>query len=255
MLDATWMAAAAVAVFALAGLVKGVVGLGLPTVSMALLALFMPPAQAAALLLLPSLVSNVMQMRPTGMLRPLLARLGWMQLGIVLGTLGGMVCWGGVGSLPAARMALGLALVVYALWGLWGPSLPLPLAHQAWLGLVAGTVTGVITALTGVFVVPAVAFLQSLGLARQALMQAMGLCFTVSTLALGAGMLWLGQGQVGAGSSDGNRAWLLSALMLIPALAGMRWGEALREKLSPALFKKILMLSLLVLGIYMGLER
>ncbi|MEG0202205.1 MAG: sulfite exporter TauE/SafE family protein, partial [Comamonas sp.] len=76
MLDATWMAAAAVAVFALAGLVKGVVGLGLPTVSMALLALFMPPAQAAALLLLPSLVSNVMQMRPTGMLRPLLARLG-----------------------------------------------------------------------------------------------------------------------------------------------------------------------------------
>ncbi|WP_120969640.1 sulfite exporter TauE/SafE family protein [Comamonas sp. lk] len=251
MLDAIWMAAAAVAVFALAGLVKGVVGLGLPTVSMALLALFMPPAQAAALLLLPSLVSNVMQIRPTGMLRPLLARLGWMQLGIVLGTLGGMVCWGGVGSLPAARMALGLALVVYALWGLWGPSLQLPLAHQAWLGLVAGTVTGVITALTGVFVVPAVAFLQSLGLARPALMQAMGLCFTVSTLALGAGMLWLGQGQMGSGSL----AWLLSALMLIPALAGMRWGEALREKLSPAVFKKILMLSLLVLGIYMGLER
>ncbi|MEG0556665.1 MAG: TSUP family transporter, partial [Comamonas sp.] len=127
----------------------------------------------------------------------------------------------------------------------------LPLAHQAWLGLVAGTVTGVITALTGVFVVPAVAFLQSLGLARQALMQAMGLCFTVSTLALGTGMLWLCQGQIGAG----NRAWLLSALMLIPALAGMRWGEALREKFSPAVFKKILMLSLLVLGIYMGLER
>ena len=255
MLDATWMAAAAVAVFALAGLVKGVVGLGLPTVSMALLALFMPPAQAAALLLLPSLVSNVMQMRPTGMLRPLLARLGWMQLGIVLGTLGGMACWGSVGSLPAARMALGLALVAYALWGLWGPSLQLPLAHQAWLGLVAGLVTGVITALTGVFVVPAVAFLQSLGLARQALMQAMGLCFTVSTLALGAGMLLPGQASMSADSGDLSRGLLASALMLIPALAGMRWGEALRDKLSPAVFKKILMLSLLVLGIYMGFER
>ena len=47
-----WMAAVAIAVFGVAGLVKGVVGLGLPTVSMALLALFMPPAQAAALLLL-----------------------------------------------------------------------------------------------------------------------------------------------------------------------------------------------------------
>ena len=54
-----WMAAAAIAVFGLAGCVKGVVGLGLPTVSMALLAVFMPPAQAAALLLLPSLVTNL----------------------------------------------------------------------------------------------------------------------------------------------------------------------------------------------------
>jgi uncharacterized membrane protein YfcA len=40
MWDAWWMLAAAVAVFGLAGVVKGVVGLGLPTVSMALLALF-----------------------------------------------------------------------------------------------------------------------------------------------------------------------------------------------------------------------
>ncbi len=51
--------AAAAAVFVLAGLVKGVVGLGLPTVAMGLLALRMPAAQAAALLVVPSLVTNV----------------------------------------------------------------------------------------------------------------------------------------------------------------------------------------------------
>ena len=155
------MVAAAIAVFGLAGCIKGVVGLGLPTVSMALLAVFMPPTQAAALLLLPSLVTNLVQMRPAASLRPLLQRLGWMQLGIVLGTLGGVALWGGVGSLPAARAGLGLALVIYALWGLSGLRWQTPVAHQAWLGAVCGLLTGAIAAVTGVFVVPAVAFLQS----------------------------------------------------------------------------------------------
>jgi uncharacterized membrane protein YfcA len=249
MWDAWWMLAAAVAVFGLAGVVKGVVGLGLPTVSMALLALFMPAGQAAAWLLLPSLVTNVVQMRPLPTLLPLLRRLGWMQVGIVAGTVGGMLWWGPVGQAAVARMALGVALVVYALWGLWGPGLQLPERHQAWLGLVCGVLTGGITALTGVFVVPAVAFLQSLALGRQALMQAMGLCFTVSTLALGAGMALAqrpGQGAIAWGSTV-----LVSALMLLPALAGMAWGERLRQSLSPQVFKRVLMLSLLALGIYM----
>lgn len=248
-----WMAALAIGVFGVAGLVKGVVGLGLPTVSMAMLVLFMPPAQAAALLLLPSLVTNVVQMRPMNSLPALLKRLRGMQLGIAAGTLGGMAVWGSLGSLPQAHLALGLALVVYALWGLSAPSLQIPLAHQAWLGLVVGALTGVITALTGVFVVPAVAFLQSLGLARQALMQAMGLCFTVSTLALGLGMWWFG--KEGAVSGGLGLGLVVSGLMLIPALAGMHWGEVLREKLPAGAFKKILMLSLLVLGVYMLLKR
>lgn len=45
--------------FLLAGFVKGVVGLGLPTVSVGLLGLAMPPMQAAALLIVPSMVTNV----------------------------------------------------------------------------------------------------------------------------------------------------------------------------------------------------
>ncbi len=249
MWDAWWMLAAALAVFGLAGVVKGVVGLGLPTVSIALLALFMPTGQAVAWLLLPSLVTNVVQMRPMSTLRPLLRRLGWMQLGIVAGTVGGMLWWGPVGQAAMARMALGVALIVYALWGLWGRSLHFPERYQAWLGLLCGLLTGAVTALTGVFVVPAMAFLQSLALSRQTLMQAMGLCFTVSTLALGAGMA-LSQGP-GHAAIAWDSAVLVSALMVLPALAGMAWGERLREALSPQVFKRVLMLSLLALGVYM----
>ncbi len=47
--------------FLLAGFVKGVIGLGLPTVSIGLLGLLMTPAQAAAILVVPSLVTNIWQ--------------------------------------------------------------------------------------------------------------------------------------------------------------------------------------------------
>jgi len=43
--------------FLLAGFVKGVIGLGLPTVSMGLLTLVMAPAKAASLLIVPSRAS------------------------------------------------------------------------------------------------------------------------------------------------------------------------------------------------------
>ena len=49
------------AMFALAGFVKGVIGLGLPTISMGLLVLVMRPVEAAVLVL-PSLLTNVWQM-------------------------------------------------------------------------------------------------------------------------------------------------------------------------------------------------
>jgi hypothetical protein len=59
---------AATLTFLLAGLVKGVIGLGLPTVSMGLLSLVMAPAKAASLLIVPSFVTNVWQLArtPTG---------------------------------------------------------------------------------------------------------------------------------------------------------------------------------------------
>ena len=76
--------AAITAIFVLAGFVKGVIGLGLPTVAMGLLALLMTPAQAAALLVVPSFLTNVWQaMGPE--LIPLVRRLWPMLLGICAG--------------------------------------------------------------------------------------------------------------------------------------------------------------------------
>ena len=112
---------------------KGVVGLGLPTLSMALLALWMVPAEAAALLIVPSLVTNLWQLKPWGALGPVLKRIAPMQVGIVAGTLAG--AWAlGAPSGTWASMALGIALIAYALWALAGIHLAVAPRTERWLG-------------------------------------------------------------------------------------------------------------------------
>ena len=233
--------AAVVAVFVLAGVVKGVVGLGLPTISMALLALVMAPAQAAALLIVPSLITNLWQALPWATLRAVLRRIAGMQAGVCAGTVAGAL-WLGPPSGAWADICLGLALVAYAAWGLFGSPPTVPSRHEQWLGIAVGAVTGVITAATGVFVIPAVPYLQALKLDKDALIQAMGISFTVSTVALAAG-LWLNGGYTTGAASA-------SMLMLLPALAGMALGQRLRDRLSPRTFKLCFMVSLALLGAY-----
>lgn len=232
---------AVVTVFVLAGVVKGVVGLGLPTISMALLALVMAPAQAAALLIVPSLITNLWQALPWVTLRGVLRRIAGMQAGVCAGTVAGAL-WLGPPSGDWAGIFLGLALVAYAAWGLFGSPPTVQPRHEQWMGIAAGAVTGVITAATGVFVIPAVPYLQALKLDKDALIQAMGISFTVSTVALAAG-LWLNGGYTAGAASA-------SLLMLLPALAGMALGQRLRGRLSARTFKLCFMVSLALLGAY-----
>jgi uncharacterized protein len=173
--------------FLLAGTVKGVIGLGLPTVAMGLLGLAMLPAQAAALLIIPSTITNLWQLSFGGHLGALSKRLWPMLLLIFLGTgLGSL--WLGMDGGPWVVRALGGALLVYALCGLLLPTLRVPAGSERWLGPLCGLLTGIVTSATGVFVIPAVPYLQALGLHRDQLVQALGLSFSVSTLALAAGL-------------------------------------------------------------------
>lgn len=231
--------------FVLAGTVKGVIGLGLPTVAMGLLGLAMSPAQAAALLIVPSTVTNLWQLAAGGHLRALLRRLWPMQLMIFIGTLLGSV-WLGIDSGAWAAHALGVALLVYALYGLCHPGLHLAPRHERWLGPLCGLVTGIITAATGVFVIPAVPYLQALGLHREQMVQALGLSFTVSTLALAVGLA--GQGALG------GEALGASLVVLIPALLGMWLGQCLRQRISAVLFKRCFFIGLALLGAHLALN-
>jgi hypothetical protein len=232
-------AAAIAAVFLLAGIVKGVVGLGLPTLAMGLLTLMVAPAQAATLLLAPSFVTNLWQMLAGPHLRALLRRLWPMLAAASIGTVAG----GGLlarGNAATAAAALGAALILYAAVALAAPRLRVPAAAEPWLGPLAGFATGLVTGATGVFVVPAVPYLQAIGLEKDALVQALGLSFTVSTVALGAGLA-LHQAFAPA-------AVLASLLALVPALLGMALGQWIRTRVAPRIFRLCFLASLALLG-------
>lgn len=97
---------------------------------------------------------------------------------------------------------------------------------------------------TGVFVIPAAPYLQALGLEKDELVQALGMSFTVSTLALAAGLAWHGALSVG------NLA--TSTFAIVPALAGMLAGQSLRNRISPATFRRWFLVCLIVLGTEMA---
>ena len=227
--------------FLLAGGVKGVVGLGLPTISLALLTAAFGLKEAMALMLIPSFVTNAWQGLVGGALAAILKRL-WLMLTVVC-----LGVWLGAGILAKSDAVLlsgllGIVLCTYSLVSLASLRILPPDDHEAWLSPIVGLVNGFLTGLTGSFVVPGTLYLQALGLSRDVLIQAMGVLYTVSTLALGLALAenHLLPPALGA----------ISAVAVLPALVGMMVGQRVRKSLSESGFRKVFFGSLLILGLY-----
>ncbi len=227
--------------FFVAGFVKGVIGLGLPTVSLALLTATVGLIPAMGLLIVPSFVTNVWQAIQGRAFVSILKRLWPFLAATVIGTLLGAK---GLTSFDASLLAalLGGLLIIYASLNLHRPKVPDISRIETWLGPLAGAVTGVLTGLTGSFVVPGVMYLQALAMPRDVLIQAMGVAFTVSTVALA---LALNDQRL-----ISQELGIQSAAGVVPAIIGMVIGQRVRSKLSESLFLRIFFAALAVLGIY-----
>jgi uncharacterized membrane protein YfcA len=237
-----WTLAIVATVFTLAGAVKGVIGLGLPTVSLALLVLVLPITEAIALMIIPSIVTNIWQGAVGGRAMEIVKRL-WPMFILTC-----LTVWIGAGVLVGADAlivtgVLGLLLALYSGYSLTRPQVPPPGRHEVWMTPAVGAVAGFFTGLTGSFVVPGTLYLQALGLPRDTLVQAMGIAFTICTAAL-----WVAMGARGLLGSD---VTLVSAGALIPATLGMVAGQRLRRLLPEATFRKVFFAALLAMGLFL----
>jgi len=231
------------ATFLLAGTIKGVIGLGLPTISLALLTVAFDLTTAMVLLLVPSFVTNLWQAGAGGNAGVIVRRL-WPFLFLATAGVGVGAAFLTRVDLNMLSALLGLLIIAYASLGLGGIQLTVRPSQEILTGTVLGAVNGVLTGMTGSFVVPGVMFLQAIGLPRDMLVQAMGMLFTVSTLALG----------IALGVSDllSTDYGLMSASGVLPAVIGMVVGQQIRKHIPEDLFRRVFFFSLLVLGFYIA---
>lgn len=230
-----------IAIFLLAGTVKGVLGFGLPLVSLGLLAVFWDLTTAISVLLLPALVTNVWQASAGGYAGPLWRRL-WLFL-----LMASVTIWLGTAVLSYGQLSsaiLGSLLMAYALSGLAGLRVQIARRYERINGVAFGLLNGFCTGMTGNFAFPGLLFLQGIGLSRDQLVQAMGMLFTLSTLVLAAAMYGRGLLTI--------QLKILSLSAVMPALLGMMIGQRVRRRLSEARFRQVFFIGIAGLGAYIA---
>ncbi len=230
--------------FLLAGFVKGVVGLGLPTISLALLTALLDLPTAMALLVVPAFCTNIWQGLIGDHIALLLRRLWPLLLALIPFVWAGTALSDLFETAILARV-LGAMVIIYAALSFRSVLYIIPPPLQAWLAPLCGAINGVLTGLTGSLFLPGVVYLQAIGLSRDQLIQAMGLLFALSTLALGISLQETGRIDVGL--------WQISGLALLPALFGMHCGKICRGYLSDDLFRRVFLSGLALLGLYIML--
>ena len=238
-LDATFVASA-LCVLLLAGLVKGVIGIGLPLITIPALSFFVGVPQAIAIMSLPILVTNGYQAFASRELA-CVGRRFWPLLlallaGVVLGT--SLLVTLNERSLYAI---LGVTVIAFGLLNLSNPSFHLRARGELWLGPPVGFGAGVLGGLSNFFGPPIVLYLVALKLPRETFVAAVGLAFFVGSIPL-YGLL-VSFGIYGWGEA------MASTVALLPVLLGVKLGERLRRRVPQELFRRLVLGLLLVIGL------
>mgnify|MGYP006284449637 FL=1 len=228
------------AAFLTAGVLKGIVGLGMPIVVIGITAPVFGLATAIQLIILPGAVTNVRQALRGGMVARILRRQKWLLATSCLGIwLGSAVLAGGEG-VWLSRL-LGAALVSFALYALFLPQLPAPGRAESVVAPVVGLTSGLMSGMVGVWAVPGVVWMTLLRLPRDELVQTLGIVFVTLSVALA--------GSFAQRALLDGTTLALSVAALPAMFAGLFVGERLRARIPEAVFRRVFLVALLVLGV------
>ncbi|WP_074738081.1 sulfite exporter TauE/SafE family protein [Ruegeria halocynthiae] len=224
-----------------AGWVKGMVGFAMPMVLVSGLSMMLPPNLALAGLILPTLVTNSLQALREGRTA---AVASVRKFRVFLGV--GLICLLASAQLinvlspKAFLLTLGVPVFFFALVQLMGLRLTLQ-APSVRVEAIVGAVAGAVGGISGVWGPPTVAYLTALNTSKKDQMRVQGVIY-------GLGALALVVAHVGSGILRAETA-LFSALLVLPALAGMRGGLFLQDRIDQVQFRKLTLLVLLIAGL------
>ena len=237
-----WELALALAVTLFAGFVKGAVGFAMPMIMISAFGSFLPKETALALLILPTLFTNLAQA----------FRQGWREawesvvkyrryVSMVVIFL--IISAQFVTVIPQSAMyfLLGAPILAFTLWQLSGRSLAIRIEHRARVETVLGVIGGLYGGISGIWGPPLIIYLISVGVEKRETVRVQGVVFLVGAAVLTAAHLR-------SGVLDA-RTFPLSALMVVPAAIGLWAGFGMQDRLDPARFRRWTLILLALSGL------
>ncbi|MBM3647281.1 MAG: sulfite exporter TauE/SafE family protein [Alphaproteobacteria bacterium] len=229
--------------FIVAGIAKGAIGMGLPPIALAVMSFAVPLEAALAIMVVPTMATNVWQAIYGGGFRRLLVRFRTMAAASVAALMFVAIAFDQLGSQQAMAW-VGVILVVYAGLALtaWRPAVSR--ATERWANPLVGLASGAVAGITGVAAVPFLPYMQSLDIDRHDLVQALGVMFLFIMGALTAALALQGAftpvslaGGIGA---------------LAPTFLGVWLGQRARRAVSAETFRRVFLIGMLVVGLQMA---
>ena len=216
-------------IFFLAGTIKGTLGIGLPTASVTMMALFLPPKMALALVVFPILTTNFRQFYRSKNHKEVTTRFRLMAVVLFI-SLGMTTFFTARLESDQIRMVIGSAICIFCVTSWSFPYFELPEKLDAIFQMIFGFLSGVMGGLTSIWAPPLVIYLIGKKVDRETFIATSGFLFSVGSFPLLIGFILNGMMTYELG--------LLSIFCIIPTFFGYIMGESLREKLSAELFRK-----------------
>ena len=225
-------------IFLVSGLIKGFLGIGLPTAAMGLLTLVMPPTEAISLLVLPILATNSFQFYRSENRVEIAQRYKFFALAIMVSIF--ITSWH-ITAFPTAvlTIAIGIAMVVFSTNQLFGLSVPIGSGLRWQIGV--GILSGILGGLSSIWAPPVAMYLIARNASKEHFIAATGFLFLAGSFPLALGLYLSGVLTF---------VTLVKSLMgLVIVLIGFRIGELLRGRISQEMFRKVILMVFLIMGV------
>ena len=229
--------------FIVAGIAKGAIGMGMPPIAIGLMSFAVPLESAIAIMVVPTMVTNIWQAVYGGGFRPLMRRFGTMAATAMIGILGVGYLLSDLGSSSTSGW-VGVLLVLYSLIALTPYRPRVPRRVEPWANPLIGLASGAVAGTTGVAAVPFLPYMQSLDMDRHELVQALGIMFIFIT-----GMLAVSLALHGAYHLTTSVAGIAA---VAPTMVGVWIGQHARRRLSPETFRRIFIFGMLGVGLQLA---
>lgn len=240
-----FMPLAIATVVAVAAFAHGLIGVGFPLITTPCIALFTDLKTAVLITVLPNILLNVLSILRGGNWRASLARHWRLAAYVLVGSLVGTQLLIGLPAAPL-KLALGLMMLVSInlnrLKKLDWSALTRHRLSEAGFGLVAGVLSGTVN----VSVPPLAIYFMGMDLSPTATVQVFNLCFIVGKLT-----------QAGTLAAHGQFTLAIlwqSALLTVLAVACLIPGMKIQSRLDPAIYRRWLNHTLLLMAALMLLQ-